>query len=60
MKGKWSFGRIVSAIGILILSAGLLCNSFDLISNEVFRISVLIGIIIHFVALCIILKRDEF
>ena len=60
MRGKWSMGRIVSVLGILILCAGLLCNSFELISNTVFRIIVLIGIIVNLIALCIILKREEF
>ncbi len=60
MKRKYSVGRIVSVIGILILCMGLLCNSFELISTAVFRVVVLVGIIVNLVALCIILKRDEF
>ena len=60
MKSKWSMGRIVSIIGILILCVGLLCNSFELISTAVFRVVVLVGIIVNLIALCIILKRDEF
>ena len=59
MKRKWSMGRIVSIIGILILCVGLLCNSFDLISNALFRIIVLVGTMVNFVALCVILKREE-
>ena len=60
MKSKWSIGRIVSVIGILILCVGLLCNSFELISTAVFRVVVLVGIVVNLIALCIILKRDEF
>jgi hypothetical protein len=60
MKRKYSVGRIVSIIGILILCVGLLCNSFELISTAVFRVVVLVGIIVNLIALCIILKRDEF
>ena len=60
MKGKWSVGRVISVIGILVLCAGLLCNSFELISNVAFRVIVLVGIIIDLIALCIILKREEF
>ena len=60
MKRKCSVGRIVSIIGILILCMGLLCNSFELISTAVFRVVVLVGIIVNLIALCIILKRDEF
>ena len=60
MKRKYSVGRIVSIIGILILCVGLLCNSFELISTAVFRLVVLVGIIVNLIALCIILKRDEF
>ena len=60
MKRKCSMGRIVSIIGILILCMGLLCNSFELISTAVFRVVVLVGIIVNLIALCIILKREEF
>lgn len=60
MKRKYSVGRIVSIIGILVLCVGLLCNSFELISTAVFRVVVLVGIIVNLIALCIILKRDEF
>jgi hypothetical protein len=60
MKRKYSVGRIVSIIGILILCVGLLCNSFELISTAVFRVVVFVGIIVNLIALCIILKRDEF
>ena len=60
MKSKWSLGRIVSVVGILILGVGLLCNSFELISTTVFRIVVLVGIVVNLIALCIILKREEF
>lgn len=60
MKSKWSMGRIISVIGILILGVGLLCHSFELISIAVFRAVVLVGIIVNLIALCIILKREEF
>ena len=60
MKSKWSMGRIVSVIGILILCVGLLCNSFELISTAVVRVVVLVGIVVNLIALCIILKREEF
>ena len=60
MKRKYSVGRIVSIIGILILCMGLLCNGFELISITMFRIIVLIGIIVNMIALYIILKRKEF
>lgn len=60
MKRRWSVGRIVSVIGILILCVGLLCNSFELISTAVFRVVVLVGIVVNLIALCIILKREEF
>ena len=60
MKRKCSVGRIVSIIGILILCMGLLFNSYELISTAVFRVVVLVGIIVNLIALCIILKRDEF
>ena len=60
MKRKYSVGRIVSIIGILILCVGLLCNGFELISITMFRIIVLIGIIVNMIALYIILKKKEF
>jgi hypothetical protein len=60
MKRRWSVGRIVSVIGILILCMGLLLNGFELISNTIFRVIVLVGIIVNLVALCIILKKEEF
>jgi hypothetical protein len=60
MKKRWSVGRIVSVIGILILCMGLLLNGFELISNTIFRVIVLVGIIVNLVALCIILKKEEF
>ena len=60
MKKRWSVGRIVSVIGMLILCIGLLLNGFELISNTIFRVIVLVGIIVNLVALCIILKKEEF
>ena len=59
MKSKWSMGRIISVIGTLILCVGLICNGFEMISNGVFRLIVLAGIIVHLIAFGIILKRKE-
>jgi len=60
MKSKWSMGRIISVIGTLILCVGLICNGFEMISNGVFRLIVLAGIIVNLIAFGIILKRKEF
>lgn len=60
MKRKISIGRFISIIGTLILCAGLLCNSFELISITVFRIIIAIGIIAQVVALFFILKKNEY
>lgn len=57
---KRSLGKLVSSIGTLILSVGLICNGFEIISNDVFRLIVLVGIIVHLIALGIIVKRNEF
>lgn len=57
---KYSIGRIISLIGILILAIGLICNSFELISLTIFRIVVLAGIITQIVALVLILTKKEF
>lgn len=57
---KISIGRLISLIGILVLSIGLICNAFEIVSITAFRIIVLIGIIAEVVALIIILKRSEF
>ena len=56
----YSVGRIFSFIGTLILCVGLICNGLEIISNSVFRLIVLVGIIVHLIALGIILKRKEF
>lgn len=55
-----STGRLISFIGILILSIGLICNGFELVSITVFRIIVLVGIIMQVIALVFILKKNEF
>ena len=55
-----SIGRLISFIGILILSAGLICNSFELISAVVFRAIVSLGIITETAALVIGLKQNCF
>ena len=56
---KRSLGKYVSVMGTLILCVGLICNGFEMISNGVFRLIVLVGIIVHLIALGIILKRKE-
>ena len=60
MKIKYSLGKLVSSIGTLVLGVGLICNGFEIISINVFRLIVLIGIIVHLIALGIILKEKEF
>ncbi len=55
-----STGRLISFIGILTLSIGLICNGFELVSITVFRIIVLVGIIMQVIALVFILKKNEF
>ena len=60
MKRKISAGQLISIIGILILSAGLLCNGFELISITVFRVIMAIGIITQVIALILILKNNEY
>ena len=60
MKIKRSLGKLVSSIGTLVLGVGLICNAFEIISINVFRLIVLIGIIVHLIALGIILKEKEF
>ncbi|MBR0026799.1 MAG: hypothetical protein IJP37_06540 [Clostridia bacterium] len=59
MKRKISVGQLVSMIGTLILCIGLLCNGFELVSNTVFRLIVLAGIIIQVIAFILILSRKE-
>ena len=60
MKIKRSLGKLVSSIGTRVLGVGLICNGFEIISINVFRLIVLIGIIVHLIALGIILKEKEF
>ena len=62
MKRKFSIGKILSIIGIMILCAGLLCSGLELISASsiVFRIIIAIGIITQAVALVFIIKKNEF
>ena len=55
-----SIGRLTLFIGTLILSIGLICNSFELVSVTLFRIIVLVGIITEIIALIFILKKSEF
>ena len=57
---KIGISRLISLIGILVLSIGLICNGFEFVSITAFRIIVLIGIILEVVALIFILKRSEF
>lgn len=60
MKIKRSLGQFLSSIGTLVLCVGLICNGVEIISISVFRLIVLIGIIVHLMALGIILARKEF
>ncbi len=60
MKRKMSIGQSISLIGTLIICIGLLLNGFELISNTIFRLIVLVGVIIHGAALAVILKRNQF
>ena len=53
-------GRLISLLGILILSVGLICSGFELVSVTVFRIIVLVGIVTQAIALIVILKKKEF
>ena len=53
-------GRLIARIGILVLSTGLICNAFEIISLTVFRIIVLAGIITEVIALVFTLKKSEF
>ncbi|MBQ3140820.1 MAG: hypothetical protein IJC25_02525 [Clostridia bacterium] len=55
-----SIGRLISLLGILILSVGLICSGFELVSVTVFRIIVLVGIVTQAIALIVILKKKEF
>ena len=59
MKRKISIGQAISIIGILILCVGLICNSFEIVPDVVFRIIVLVGIITEVVAVFFILKKSE-
>ena len=60
MMKNISIGRLISFIGTLILSVGLSCNGFELISITAFRIIVLVGILVHVIALVFSLKKNEF
>ncbi|MGN0538286.1 MAG: hypothetical protein ACI4KI_00350 [Candidatus Fimenecus sp.] len=57
---KISIGRLISLIGILVLSIGLVFNAFEFVSIAAFRIIVLVGIIAEVLALILILKKSEF
>ena len=57
---KISISRLISLVGILVLSIGLICNAFEFVSITAFRIIVLVGIILEVVALVFILKKSEF
>ena len=56
---KMSAGRLISIIGILILSIGLICNAFEFMSITAFRGIVFAGIVIEVIALIFILKKSE-
>ena len=60
MQRKWSKGRIISLTGTIMLCMGLFCNAFGLLSNTVFRIIVLMGIILQGIALFLTFKKGEF
>ena len=60
MKRRMSAGQLISLIGTLIICTGLLFNGLEIISNTVFRLIVLAGVIIHGAALAVILKRNQF
>ena len=57
---KISIGRLNSLIGVLVLSMGLICNAFEIVSSAAFRIIVLVGIITEVVALIFTIKKSEF
>ena len=59
MKRKTSAGQLLSLLGTLLLCAGLILNSFEIVSAAVFRLIVLAGVIVHAISLAIILKRSE-
>ena len=62
MKRKFSIGKLISIIGILILCAGLFFSGIDFISTSstVFRIIIGVGIIMEVVALVFIFKNNKF
>lgn len=53
-------GRLISLTGVLILSIGLICNGFEVISAAAFRVIVLVGIMVQVAALVCSLKKKEF
>lgn len=55
-----SIARIVSLIGILVLSTGLILNSFELISTRAFRIITLLGLVVEVSALFLTFRKNEF
>ena len=57
---KISIGNLISLIGILFMSIGLIFNAFEIVSITVFRIIILVGIIAEVIALIFILKKSEF
>lgn len=59
MKRKTSAGQLLSLLGTLLLCAGLILNSFEIVSAVVFRLIVLAGVIVHAISLAVILKRSE-
>lgn len=60
MKRKVGIGQLISIIGTLIICVGLFCNGLEIVSNMLFRIIVLVGIIAQVIAIVFILKRKEF
>ena len=55
-----SIGRFISITGIVVLWAGLLLDGFGVISNVIFRVIMIVGVILQAIALFFILKRNEF
>lgn len=60
MKRKISIGQAFSLAGTALLSAGLILNGLEVLSNTAFRAVVFTGIVIELIALILILKRKEF
>jgi len=53
-------GRLISLIGILVMSAGLICNAFEIVSVRSFRMIVLVGIVMEVSTFIFVLQKSEF